>query len=49
MSGGYISGGWGFVVAAYTVTIAVLTIYGLTLMARLRVETARALEEQKKQ
>jgi hypothetical protein len=33
---GSISGGWGFVIAAYGITIAVLTIYCLQLVVRHR-------------
>ena len=36
MSGGYISGGWSFVVAAYGWTALVLTVYGISLVVRLR-------------
>ena len=35
---GVVTGGWGFVWAAYAVTAAALLIYGLTLMARMRQE-----------
>jgi hypothetical protein len=38
---GVVSGGWNFVVAAYTVTALVMTIYGVTVLARLRDELAR--------
>jgi len=38
---GMISGGWNYVVAAYSVTAIVLTIYGVTVIARLRNEIAR--------
>jgi len=44
MSGGVITGGWNFVIAAYSVTVAVLTIYGVTLITRLREERLRASE-----
>jgi hypothetical protein len=33
---GVVTGGWNFVIAAYGVTVAVLIIYGVTLIARLR-------------
>ncbi|HJQ37036.1 MAG TPA: hypothetical protein VKB93_07850 [Thermoanaerobaculia bacterium] len=33
---GVITGGWGFVIAAYAVTAAGLLIYGISLAARLR-------------
>jgi hypothetical protein len=35
---GVITGGWSFVIAAYSITIAALAIYGLTLIMRLRNE-----------
>ena len=49
MSGGVITGGWSFVVAAYAVTAAVFLIYGVTLITRLREEQARASEEGEQQ
>jgi hypothetical protein len=42
MSGGVISGGWNFVVAAYSVTAVVFLIYGASLIARLRHEQRRS-------
>ena len=42
MSGGVITGGWNFVVAAYSVTAAVFLIYGISLFARLRGERRRS-------
>jgi hypothetical protein len=39
-----ITGGWNFVIAAYSITIAVLAIYGVTLMTRLREEERRDAE-----
>lgn len=42
---GTVSGGWNFVVAAYSVTALVLTIYGVTVIARLRDELSRAAKE----
>lgn len=36
MSGGYVTGGWSFVWAAYGLTAFVLTFYGLSLALRLR-------------
>lgn len=42
MSGGVITGGWNFVVAAYSVTAAVFLIYGATLIARLREEEKKS-------
>jgi len=38
MTSGVVTGGWNFVIAAYSITIAVLAIYGVTLIARLRNE-----------
>jgi hypothetical protein len=45
MSQGVVSGGWNFVVAAYSITAAVLVIYGVTLITRLRDEISRAGQE----
>lgn len=45
MSGGVVSGGWNFVVAAYVVTFSVLFIYGVSIITRLREERSRAAEE----
>ena len=45
MTGGMITGGWNFVVAAYAVTALVLSIYGISVIVRLRAEIARASEE----
>jgi hypothetical protein len=42
---GVVSGGWNFVVAAYGVTALVLTIYGVTVITRLRDEISRAAKE----
>jgi heme exporter protein D len=36
MTGGYVTGGWGFVWAAYGLTAVVLLTYGVTLITRLR-------------
>lgn len=33
---GQITGGWGFVIAAYTLTAVVLVTYGVSLIVRLR-------------
>ena len=49
MSGGVVTGGWNFVVAAYSITAAVLLIYGVTLLARLRDEQIRAAKESDQQ
>jgi len=45
MSGGMIPGGWNFVVAAYSLTAAVLAIYGISVILRLRAEIAKTGEE----
>jgi len=45
MSQGFVSGGWGFVIAAYGVTAAVLVLYGVTLITRLREARSRTVEE----
>ena len=49
MTGGVVTGGWSFVIAAYVLTALVLAIYGVTLITRLREERGRASEEQKRQ
>ena len=36
MTQGVVTGGWSFVVAAYSITAAVFLIYGISLIARLR-------------
>lgn len=41
MSGGFVSGGWGYVWAAYSLTTIALVLYGVTLFARLRQERLR--------
>ncbi len=48
MSGGVVTGGWNFVVAAYAITFGVLAIYGVTLVTRFRDEFKRAAEERDK-
>ena len=45
MTQGLVSGGWNFVIAAYGITAAVLLIYGVTLITRLREAKSRASEE----
>jgi hypothetical protein len=45
MSQGIVSGGWNFVIAAYGITAAVLVLYGVTLITRLREARTRAAEE----
>jgi hypothetical protein len=49
MSGGVVTGGWNFVVAAYSLTAAVFLIYGVTLITRLRDEQTRASQEGEQQ
>lgn len=36
MTGGYVTGGWAFVWAAYGLTALVLVTYGVTIITRLR-------------
>ena len=45
MTGGMIPGGWNFVVAAYSLTVLVLAIYGASVIVRLRAEIARTPED----
>jgi hypothetical protein len=45
MSQGVVAGGWNFVVAAYSITIGVLVLYGVTLITRLREAKSRTTEE----
>jgi hypothetical protein len=45
MSQGIVAGGWNFVIAAYGITAAVLVLYGVTLITRLREARSRANEE----
>jgi hypothetical protein len=42
---GVVTGGWNFVVAAYSVTGLVLLIYGVTILTRLRDEISGAAKE----
>ncbi len=49
MTGGVVTGGWNFVVAAYTITFSVLAIYGVTLVTRFREERTRAAGERETQ
>jgi hypothetical protein len=42
MTQGVVTGGWNFVIAAYSITAAVLIIYGISLIARLRDEQRRS-------
>ena len=49
MSGGIVTGGWGFVWAAYVLTAAALFLYGVTLITRLREEKSRVAKERERQ
>lgn len=49
MNGGVVTGGWGFVWAAYTLTAAALFLYGVTLITRLREEKSRLRRERETQ
>jgi hypothetical protein len=42
---GHITGGWGFVYAAYSWTAIVLTVYAVTLISRLRAARNRPSDE----
>jgi len=42
MTQGVVTGGWNFVIAAYSITAAVLVIYAISLIARLRDEQRRS-------
>lgn len=42
---GVVTGGWGYVWAAYGITAVVLLVYGVTLITRLREEWSRGAEE----
>ncbi len=41
MSGGYIQGGWSFVIAAYSASLLLLLAYGVSLYVRYRKERVR--------
>lgn len=41
MNGGVVTGGWSYVIAAYSVTAIALLVYGVSLMSRLRSESTR--------
>lgn len=45
MTGGMVVGGWNYVVAAYSLTVVVLTVYGVTLITRLREARGSASKE----
>jgi len=47
MTGGVVVGGWGFVIAAYSLTAIVFLTYGMTLITKLRDEQSRAEPEGK--
>jgi hypothetical protein len=42
MTGGVVVGGWGYVIAAYSLTALVFVVYGVTLITKLRDEQSRA-------
>ena len=42
MTQGVVTGGWNFVVAAYSITAAVFLVYAISLIARLRAEQRRS-------
>jgi len=46
---GVVTGGWGFVWAAYSLTAAALLLYGVTLITRLREERSRVARERETQ
>jgi hypothetical protein len=41
MTGGYLHGGWSFVIAAYSASLLLLLAYGVSLYVRYRNERAR--------
>jgi hypothetical protein len=41
MTQGVVTGGWSFVIAAYTITAVVLFVYGVSIVTRLREEQKR--------
>jgi hypothetical protein len=41
MTGGYLHGGWSFVIAAYSASLLLLLAYGVSLYIRYRHERAR--------
>lgn len=41
MTGGIVTGGWGFVWAAYGITLAAFIIYSISIFVRYRQEQAR--------
>jgi hypothetical protein len=45
MNGGVVVGGWEYVWAAYGITALAFLVYGVTLIAKLREERARAAAE----
>lgn len=46
---GVVTGGWGFVWAAYVLTFGALFFYGVTLITRLRAERSRVARERETQ
>jgi len=46
---GVVTGGWGFVWAAYALTFGALFLYGVTLITRLREERSRVARERETQ
>ena len=42
---GVVTGGWGFVWAAYAITSVTLLVYGVILITRLREEASRSAKE----
>ena len=42
---GMVTGGWGFVTAAYTITVLALIVYGVYLVTSLRDETSGSSRE----
>jgi len=49
MTGGVVVGGWGYVIAAYSVTAIAFLIYGVMLITKLRDEQSRAAADGDKQ
>lgn len=47
MTEGVVTGGWGFVSAAYALTFLAFAVYGATLLAKLRSEKTRSSQQEK--
>ncbi len=47
MSGGVVTGGWGFVIAAYSLTAVLFLGYTISIYSRFRAEKERFLREQR--